>query len=89
MSAALDIILQPEPESDPKGSGTSVSVVTCAVRKLQEEYKSKNGWTMEDLMLAYEMFENPVKAEIFLAIISPEEQEQWLRRQLDRFQSTL
>ena len=40
-------------------------------------------------MLAYEMFKNPVKAEIFLAIISPEEQDLWLRRQLDRFLSTL
>ena len=89
MSAALDIILQPEPESKPRGSSSSVSIVTCAVRKLQEDYKSKNGWTMEDLMLAYEMFENPVKAEIFLAIINPEEQDLWLRRQLDRFQSTL
>ena len=66
MSAALDIILLPEPESEPRGTSSSVSIVNCAVRKLQEEYKSKHGWMMEDLILAYEMFENLVKAEIFL-----------------------
>ena len=37
-SPALDIILQPEPESEPKGSSSSISIVTGAVRKLQEEY---------------------------------------------------
>lgn len=88
MSAALDLILQPEPDSEPPGSSGG-SMVTRAMRKLQEEYKNREGWTMEDLQLAYEMFENPVKAEIFLALISGEDQELWLQRQLNRFQSTI
>ena len=89
MSAALDIILQPEPESEPRGSTNTGTIVTNAMRKLQEENQNKDGWTIEDLMLAYEKFENPVKAEIFLTIISLEEQELRLRRQLDQFQSTV
>lgn len=79
MSAALNIILQPEPESDLPGS-SSVSVITGSMKKLQEGYKNKDGWTMEDLQLAYEILENPVKAEVFLALISPEDQELRLRR---------
>ena len=82
MSAALDLILQPESNSEPQGS-SGVSMVTRAMRKLQEEYKNCEGWMMEDLQLAYEIFENPVKAEIYLALISQEDQELWLWCQLN------
>ena len=52
-------------------------------------YKRCEGWTIEDLHIAYEMIENPVKAEISLALMRQEDQQLWLRRKLTGSQSTV
>ena len=58
------------------------SVVHQAVTKFREAYRGKPGWSTEDMLVGYELFESQIKAEVFLALGGGEEEEQWLRRQI-------
>jgi hypothetical protein len=65
----------------------SQSVVQQAVSKLQQKYKGRPGWSTQDIVTGYELFENPVKAEVFLALEEGEDQELWLRGQIVRYKA--
>jgi len=61
---------------------TVSSVIQQAVTKLRENYKGRAGWSTQDIIAGYKLFENTVKAEVFVALDSGEDKEMWLRDQL-------
>jgi len=46
---------------------TTTSVIQQAITKLQKDYKGNEGWSTRDIINGYNLFENTVKAEIFIA----------------------
>ena len=62
---------------------TTTSGIHQAINKLRHNYRGKVGWSTEDLLAGYELLENSIKAEVFLALESGEDEEMWLRRQID------
>jgi len=54
-----------------------------AITKLQKDYKGKEGWSTRDIINGYNLFENTVKVEIFVALDRGEDEEMWLRDQLE------
>ncbi|KAI5816259.1 hypothetical protein BZA77DRAFT_61520 [Pyronema omphalodes] len=60
-------------------------VVERAVNKLRSQYKGKAGWTTQHLLLGYQLFEDSVKAEVFLGLDGGPDQDEWLNRQLQMF----
>jgi hypothetical protein len=67
-------------------SAVDTSAVERAVFKLRSQYKSKPGWEMDDLLVGYGLFENSVKAEVFLGMDAGEDQDKWLRREIEKYQ---
>jgi len=61
-----------------------VSVIRKAVMKLRGEYRGKPGWNTEDLVMGYQLLENPAKADVFMGMDGGEDQDEWLRYQLRR-----
>jgi hypothetical protein len=54
-----------------------------AVTKLRKGYKGKEGWSTRDLLAGYKLFQDTVKAEVFLGLDGGEDEEEWLRLELD------
>lgn len=61
---------------------TITSAIQQAVAKLRENYRGKVGWSTQDILKGYKLFENTVKADIFVALDGGEDEEMWLRDQL-------
>ena len=57
-------------------------VIQQAVTKLWENYKGKEGWSTQDIIAGYRLFENIVKAEVFVVLDGGKDEEMWLRDQL-------
>ena len=64
---------------------TEASAVERAVRKLRTQYRNKGGWSTGDLLAGNEIFDNSVKAEVFLGLDGGDVQDQWLRKQIQRY----
>lgn len=62
-------------------------VIQQAVTKLWENYKGKEGWSTQDIIAGYRLFENIVKAEVFVVLDGGKDEEMWLRDQLQSVQS--
>ncbi|KAI5780401.1 hypothetical protein EDC01DRAFT_633276 [Geopyxis carbonaria] len=76
--------------SQNSGSGSSeLTIIQRAIYKLKEVYRGKSDWTQEDLMDAYELVENNIKAEVFLSMDADLEEAVWLRRQIARYRNSL
>lgn len=50
--------------------------------KLQENYRGKVGWSTQNILKGYKLFESTVKPDIFVALDGGEDEEIWLRDQL-------
>lgn len=68
--------------SAPIPSIPNSSVIHQAVTKFREAYRGKPGWSTQDMLVGYELFESQIKAEVFLALDGGEEEELWLKRQI-------
>ena len=71
--------------SAPVPSIPNSSVVHQAVTKFRDGYCGKPGWSTEDMLVSYELFERQIKAEVFLALGGGEGEQQWLRRQISYY----
>ena len=68
--------------SESNESVAEVSVVRKAVMKLQTEYRYRPGWTMTDIVMGYQLFENVAKVDVFMGMDSGDDRDEWLRFQL-------
>lgn len=77
LAASIEMLAE---KADLAGSKTRHAVAKC-----RNTYKGKPGWENHALHNAYRLFENTTKAEIFLALEADEEEEEWLRHEIDSF----
>ena len=58
------------------------SVIQRAITKFRENYKGKPGWSTQDILAGYKLFESSIKADIFVALDGGEDEEMWLKDQI-------
>jgi hypothetical protein len=82
-SGAAQLLAAVERLVDAPAGELQVSARQSAVTKLRKGYKGKEGWSTRDLLAGYKLFQDTVKAEVFLGLDGGEDEEEWLRLELD------